>query len=618
MKSYSVVKKSLFVFLVVIFMALAIALATLPGLEAFASEEKIAFEKGDVKAELVQMGFNLNDYPKDTNGSVTVFTFMEYGYSEYVNVIDDYGLYFYIYNPTEVIYDFDSNKNCVELGISYAENGTCNDYSKFQLALVSSAENGRFLKLKVSAGLETIHDIVLGSERRYDISGIELLKKGKLNAEEYSVATTFYYSGFAKGFARNPEAESTLSCRTVTLDTIELEVKHTTYKAWNTDNVSGQELATVYFNVPDRYFDEYGALQTIKAEWLYSFTDYIFCTWYEDLYNKLLPFVGQEIIYEDSLPYYFYSSMSSSQDGYQMYWYDAYNIRENSINSHVISRIPTINWLMPKYLNSSEELLEYIQNSNNKEKLFSHVDSEKTVKVIDAGDSFDLKGLDSNHSGWEWLWEYLGFTNTIEKIVPIYVLTDLDASLSNEEFAAQLKVNERDVDDIKRKHSEDGSRTVLFRFAVNPFETQDLIVAASNYKPDGFSAGSREYLYRTKIPLYQDFDIIWLGFQKNGLLTIVPAVSNPTTVIGSTEPPIDNDDKDWSGEALMESVLGENWKDGCEEANRTILIVLMVLFCSVILYFIVRFIIWLKPKRVKVKVKQSKSKKMKSVKPPRV
>lgn len=603
------------------------AFTTMSGLNAYASDYKTAYENADLKTELEQMGFNLSEYPKDTEGKVAVFAFMEYGYSEYKNEMGDYGLYFYLYNPQELEFDFSSVKNKAQFGVAYDENGACIDYDKFQLDLVNSAENDRYLKLKVVAGLSVLHDMVSTSERRYDISGIELYESGALNAVEYSVATTFYFSGFAKGYARDTESESTLTCRTVELETIELEVKHTTYKAWNPDNVSGQELATVYFNVPDRYFNEYGALQQIKAEWLYSVTDYIYCCAYADLYNRLSSYIGKSIVHEDNLPYYFYSAMNSSQDGYHMYWYDVYNVAGNDFNSHVMSRITTINWLMNKWDNSKEELLEYYKNNKDSANLLSHVDEAKTSKVIDAGTTYDLKGLDGNHSGWEWLWEYLGFTETVAKVNPIYIVTDADVILSDEDFASQLKVDISDVGDIKSKHVEAGSKTVLFRFAINGFETQSLHVAANDDGtiPSNFNGGSKEYLYRTKLPLYQDFDIIWLGFQKNGKLTIVPAVSNPTTVIGNTEPPKNNSDKDWSGGAFIESIFGNDIDDLLKQIMEIIAKILGAILIILLVFVIIKIIMALKPKIVKVKYKESKPKaksknvkKNKGVKPPKI
>lgn len=612
--------------------AIALALATMPGLIAFASEEKIAFEEGDVKTELTQMGFNLDEYPKKADGEVALFAFMEYGFHELFNYTDDYGLYFYFYNPQELTFDFTTSKNLVQIGTSYDDKGACIDYDKYQLEFVSSVENGRFLKLKINDLLVSeIHDAKKPQERRYDISGIELIEKGKLNAEEYSVATTFYYTGFAKGFAEDVEAESTLSCRTVELETIELDVKHTTYKAWNTDNVSGQEMATVYFNVPERYFNEYGNLQQIKAEWLYSVTDYIYCTLYKDLFDKYLPYVGAEVLENEDMLYWLCSNVDTSYDGTTASYSNVYNqVFDGFLESgqHISSRFNKINWLMYDEASSlnelhieSEELLAYYKAHKDERNLLSYVDDVKTVTTIDAGTTYDLKGLDKNASGWEWLWESLGFTNTIQSICPIYVLTDSDVNLNNSDFASKLYVNENDVDDIKAKHWESGTRTVLFRFAINDFSTENLIVYAHDIDdaPSDFVAGQKnKYIYRTKLPLYQSFDIIHLGFQKNGKLTIIPAVSNPITVIGSTDAPLDNSNKDWSGAAFLESIFGEDGKEGCEEAKRTLLLAITALVGLVILYFIVRFIMWLKPQRVKVKVKQPKVKKNKSVKPPKI
>lgn len=608
------------------------ALTTMSGLNAYAFDYKTAYENADLKTELEQMGFNPSEYPKDADGKVVVFAFMEYGYSEYKNEMGDYGLYFYLYNPQELEFDFSSVKNKAQFGVAYDENGACVDYDKFQLDLVNSAENGRYLKLKVVAGLSALHDMVSTSERRYDISGIELYESGALDADDYSVATTFYFSGFAKGYGRDTEAESTLTCRTVELETIELEVNHTTYKAWNPDNVSGQELATVYFNVPDRYFNEYGALQQIKAEWLYSVTDYIYCTNIKDLYNKFLPMLGKDILEDKSMGYYLAGDIYYGEFGGADY-VDVYNYDPNSSLFNIVSRVNSLNWLMYAESSSlddvhikSEDLLKFYITNKDSANLLSHVDEVKTSKVIDAGTTYDLKGLDGNHSGWEWLWEYLGFTETVAKVNPIYIVTDADANLSDEDFASQLKVNISDVGDIKSKHAEAGSKTVLFRFAINDFISDECEVGIhSSY--DAPEIDSDDGVYRIKLPLYQDFDIIWLGFQKNGKLTIVPAVSNPTTVIGNTEPPKNNPDKDWSVSILPDigSILPDDVDDTLKQIMEIIAKIVGGIIIAFLVFVIIKIIIALKPKIVKVKYKESKPKaksknvkKNKGIKPPKI
>ena len=591
MKLFSVINKFLCVLLFIAF-AFALALAVTPGPMAYAtSEELIAFESSSVEYDLEGMGFNLEEYLANDKGEVAVFAFMEYGYSEYVNVFDDYNLYFYVYNPRELDFDFDSVKNRVQFAVAYDDKGVATDYKKFSVELVKSSDTGLYLKFKVSAGLDTLHSLVVGkNERCYTVSGIELCERGELNAVEYSIATSFYFSGYAKGYARDTEAESTLECRTVEIDTIELEVKHTTYKSWNTDNVSGQEMATVYFNVPERYFNEYGNLQQIKAEWLYSVTDYIYCTNNKDLYDKFLPRLGEEVLEDTSMGYYLAGDIYYGQYGGADY-VDVYNYNPSSFLFNIVSRVNSINWLMYGESSSlddlhikAEELLTFYENNQDKN-LLSYVDESKTVITIDAGTMYDLKGLDKNHSGWEWLWEFLGFTDTVQTISPIYVVTDSDVNLSNVDFAKNLYVNENDVDDIKAKHLESGSRTVLFRFAINDFISDECEVGRhSSYNPPDIDYGG---VYRTKLPLYQDFDIIWLGFQKNGKLTIVPAVSNPTTVIGDTEPPKDNSDKDWSGDALLDSLFPDD--SGCASLEE----LLIGIAIAIAIILVVCFLVWI-------------------------
>ena len=76
----------------------------------------------------------------------------------------------------------------------------------------------------------TFEDRVNTNKRRYDISGIELLTYGEENATEYHVGGTYLFTGYAKGYGPDKDAESTLNCEITELETLELNVRHTNFR----------------------------------------------------------------------------------------------------------------------------------------------------------------------------------------------------------------------------------------------------------------------------------------------------------------------------------------------------------------------------------------------------
>lgn len=99
-----------------------------------------------------------------------------------------------------------------------------------QFCSVSTEKNyyHLFYKFKVidhkSADGKTIAERVNSNERRYDISGVELLTKGESNATEYTVGGTYTFTGYAKGYGADVEAESNLICSVRNLETVRLDL----------------------------------------------------------------------------------------------------------------------------------------------------------------------------------------------------------------------------------------------------------------------------------------------------------------------------------------------------------------------------------------------------------
>ena len=125
-------------------------------------------------------------------------------------------------------------------------------------------------------------------------------------------------------------------------------------------------------------------------------------------------------------------------------------------------------------------------------------------------------------------------TSTLTGISPIQVLTSKDVSGTDEEVSNRIYVDKNDVESIRSSVNLDGSKTVLFRFAAGDYVNKEVVVCN---RETGNNLGTN-LVYRNRLPMYLDFDIIWLGFQKGDNLTIIPAVSSPANIIGGTQPPV--------------------------------------------------------------------------------
>lgn len=544
-----------------------------------ADDTATSFDETNVVDDLKAAEFVLEDYPKNSEGELQVIYFVEYGYNIRANEQDNYGLYIYVYNPAEIAIDVDG-KNFVQISSKHDESGKPTDYSKYSVKCVSKSSGvyGKlFYKFKVVAGLSEQLAHIDDEVRRYDVSGIELQTAGEANATEYPISTTFYYSGYAKGFGKDTAADSTLTCRTESLETVSFDVKHTTYRYQN-EKKGGQEIASVYFKVPKKYFDTYDGLQKIKAEWLKGVTKDILVVNDKTLYSYLKNWVGRDVGKGSfDMKYGFYSKADSymntkTPSNNEFAW--VYNVmysdeQENSMikdfwgPSSYDYRMTVLYWLfygegdLKDIRIASGNVLNYYNNSEYKKEMLMSVDTEKTVKVIDAEDVFTLEGFDKNANLVN-MFTKLFFpdieTSDLKDISPIQVLTSEDIKGTDEEIAERIYVDEKDVSDIKVCVNDTSSKTVLFRFAVNSYanvlisyynrESLDVGLTSESYKETG-------YAYRNRLPIYIDFDVIWLGFSKGDKLTIIPAVSSPITVIGGTQPPT----KD----------LGEKAKDALED-----------------------------------------------------
>ena len=304
---------------------LAVGSAFAPATLAFAAPSSI-YDRSSIEEDLAEV--DLSAYPKVQNGKHRLLDgvgFVEYAYTSRSSQSQYFGLYFYVYNPSERELSTRAGAHVVNMAVKYNEYGEPVDYENCGLTLLDSTEDNRFLKFKLTnstaayeraSGYAVEHD----GERRYDIASFQLWFAGDRNAtdslagdgkEERGI--TFRCTGYAEGCGPDQSAESTLKIEQSDLDTIELQVYSTFRRTQTSDKGPDHQyqLDTVYFAVPKRLSDEYGTLQRIKAEWYEFRTQPIVVTSNQDFYYDIRSYVGKQ------LPTY-YESKTGKYTG----WYD--------------------------------------------------------------------------------------------------------------------------------------------------------------------------------------------------------------------------------------------------------------------------------------------------------
>ncbi len=546
--------------------------------------------------------FNILEYPFDSTGLIkrpSIVNFVEYSYSYKESKQGNYGLFVYFYNPQGLTIDTDNKNNKIQLAVNYDASGNPSDYEKFDLQFCSmSTESdyyGLFYKFRIidheSADGKTILQRVNSNERRYDISGIELVTEGNTNATDYTVGGTYKFTGYVKGCGPDENAESTLTCDVKELETVSLDVRETSYRMDSVSHLGEghqNDLHSVYFAVPNSLLERYGALQKIKAEWFEYRTGPIIVTEDKGMYDYLKNYTGTMFNPGgwNNLQYKMYSDYTSGlicQLAFGLWW-NAINEmevdRENGLSiafGFPIEFFPYIFYTggvdAADYVLTGEELKNYIYNYDDSAvmgylptkngqisaDLFAPVTAEPVTPLngwdkdmgrtygyncfeFDAGDTFDMLTYDDTHSGWDKFWDYFLFPpktdGTIRNIEPIYKVKENDVLGSNAVIAGNLLMNVNDVDDFKAyyQNAVSNEKTVfLFRFAQTDYVSGEIA-----YTDNGKERLGKAYAASETV--FMDFDIIHLTFNRDGVYKVIPAVSNPIDIVGDITAPLDMDE----------------------------------------------------------------------------
>ena len=613
---------------------------------AYAAESNLEFDKtyvlDDLEGSAVNgVTFDVDDYPYDKDGDIQLIGFVEYGYSAYQNMQQNYGLYVYLYNPR--LLDITDSSCKIQIGV---DSGSAEDYNKYFLKSVSKSEGvttNRFIKMKVLNAEELLPDLDPG-KRVYNVSGIEIATYGSGEIIEYNVSSWYSFSGYSKGYGTDPKAESTLVQQTDELETIEITGlldRQTVYRdnIGNPSVTSHNQVNGVYFGLDKEYIDEFGLLQRIKAEWYEYRTTPILVFDTQATYDKFYASRGVNR-FDTTCTYHVVNSTdwaptpTGSVD--TIVYYDPY-FSDDADGSHTSSGgyvwyfnnpIDYLGWvikgdgdIMHSYVVPESVLKSYRKEYESD--FVSSLVKDGTVSYssylfnTDVGegrkagynvyefdadnDAFDFTdyGIDtSTYKGWQKFKELFGWKPETESVLqdqsPIEIIDNERywqlSALSNSDFAREMLIDESEVDKFKSYCNSElaaGRVVIHFRFACTEYEARSAHVhyeGASGVSEVGNAFAAEENVFL-------NFDVLSLTFKNDdGEYRIFPVVNDPIDIIsgivGPEEQPSFADEAgDWFDE------LGKKLKEFFEQfpdLMKIIGIVIAVIVVVIVVALIIR------------------------------
>ena len=608
------ITKQVIAFLLVLLVCIGVVMGGQGNLSAFADDDTIQFEQTNVMDDLENStvdgkAFNISDYAFNNSEEASVLMLVEYCYSFYANLQDNFGLYLYVWNPQGLKFDTGSSLNAVQL--SY---GSEADYVKYSLEFLNRSEctnyEGLFYKFKVRLSLsqrEAMLEALNSSERIYHISGMELLETGESLPHEYAVNAVYTYSGYAQGYGPNEGADTLTYTRSEgEVFVIEDDDLHQTFYR-PSGNVSGSffkqdTLHTVYFSVPNELIERYGRLAVIRVQWLEAVLSPFLITGNQDVYNALQNYIGQTM-------------GEYNEEGFEYGILGGYEVTTSGIGelvlTHRTAELAYNPWY--KFLESADRQLdriclafnsgdetdsadtyrvggemlldlmkEYSRSSTDKvlgmyaRELFSSVDEAFTVVDIPAEREYSLTSEKISQTFWEKVFgtSHVEYSDTFDGIEAIHPVSEQDFGASKEQTCQNLYIDLNDYDEflsVYEAAERDEETVYLFRFDQSEYSawevTQGKWEKATQWVPDAIGPGgmfqtvyklsdSDTNGYLAEETVYLGLDLIQMEWDDGEKRVVIPIVSSPIDVVADGTPPVHTtSDKSLSWWQILLAVL---------------------------------------------------------------
>ena len=608
------ITKKVIAFLLVLLVCFGVVMGGQGNLSAFADDDTIQFEQTNVMDDLENStvdgkAFNISDYAFNNSEEASVLMLVEYCYSFYANLQDNFGLYLYVWNPQGLKFDTGSSLNAVQL--SYDSEA---DYVKYSLEFLNRSERtnyeGLFYKFKVRLSLsqrEAMLEALNSSERIYHISGMELLETGESLPHEYAVNAVYTYSGYAQGYGPNEGADTLTYTRSEgEVFVIEDDDLHQTFYR-PSGNVSGSffkqdTLHTVYFSVPNELIERYGRLAVIRVQWLEAVLSPFLITGNQDVYNALQNYIGQTM-------------GEYNEEGFEYGILGGYEVTTSGIGelvlTHRTAELAYNPWY--KFLESADRQLdriclafnsgdetdsadtyrvggemlldlmkEYSRSSTDKvlgmyaRELFSSVDEAFTVVDIPAEREYSLTSEKISQTFWEKVFgtSHVEYSDTFDGIEAIHPVSEQDFGASKEQTCQNLYIDLNDYDEflsVYEAAERDEETVYLFRFDQSEYSawevTQGKWEKATQWVPNAIGPGgmfqtvyklsdSDTNGYLAEETVYLGLDLIQMEWDDGEKRVVIPIVSSPIDVVADGTPPVHTtSDKSLSWWQILLAVL---------------------------------------------------------------
>lgn len=585
--------------LVVMCVSMGGALFSAFSIRTGAADAVTSYDTSPIESDMANM--EEADYPANPLGECSIIGFMENCYSEDEGYRGYYGLYVYVYNPTEKELMYNEGQNQIQISTSFGADGKADSFDNRGLTFLDHTDNHRFYKFKVTKGnelysVEKEYSTKWNGKRRYEITSLDVHFVGNDDPEEsIGISKIYEFTGYAAYLESPNIAASTLQCKFYGKQDIHLQVYDTNYRFAYKGNYLYDDLQSVYFSVPQEYISQWGDMCEIKAEWYQYRTAPMFVTSDAEAYAALYELLnirlneyGQKIdlngnvIDESTLTRWrvLWEALEDS-DLYYTTFFKAYNGEVDLLtnwNSFELSSnytlVNEINWLFyvsnvvqnSDYDISSDEVKAYIKKYANRfptqdkihdkypVDLFERVDGDgyksNTFSVDDVANYTDAS---KDQSVWSKFWFGVELDSSFT-YTPIQLISEGDLYLEEVAFSNKYFVDDEDAADVMkfaRESYEKGELPYLLRFAKSDYYVS---AARFDYAEDGWQSMSQENGYVAQEMVYLDFDILSLAFSRDSgyTKTVIGVVATSIDIInGLTAPEGLVEEEEWWQKIMM-------------------------------------------------------------------